>query len=233
MLATGEVRGLRIEVLADNQGLRIHPGRCRDSEDTRDMGLDPSDHCEILTARVGLGGLDTGTMQPLTSYAVYLVRQGNDTEGLLSTGFDPDSAEPPAFPNDGSLTYRRIGAIATGADGRIVEVDQNGDERERVYTYRSSPVLALPDAAATVMSPFHLGPFCHRFARRAWLRVSPGNGVSVSIARDAGGSESRLIEAPMTVPLELEGHEEPVGYFRNEKAGGSATISLVSFEELI
>lgn len=233
MLATGEVRGLRIEILGRQEGLRIHPGRCRDFGDARDIGVGLSDTCTILTNRVGLGGLDTGVMQPLTSYAVYLVRQGNDTEGMISTGFDPDSAQPPAFPNDGSLTFRRIGAVATDAEGMIVAADQEGDGRERTYRYRTPPALALNDATASVLSPFDMAPFCHRFARRALLRVSPGNGVPVLIARDAAGSGSESVEAPTTVPFEVEGELTTVGYFSNARSGGVATISLVGFEEIL
>src|SRR6185436_1753237 len=105
--------------------------------------------------------------------------------------------------------------------------------RERSYRYRTQPTLALRDSATTVLSPFEVVPFCHRFARRALLWVSPANGVPVSITRDFGGSESVSFEAPSTVQFEVAGDSPTLGYFRNERAGGSASLSVLGFDEIL
>jgi hypothetical protein len=55
----------------------------------------------------------------------------------------------------------------------------------------------------------------------------------VLIARDAAGSGSVLVDAPTTVPFEVEGELRTVGYFSNARSGGTAAISVVSFEELL
>ena len=235
-LATSEIHGLRISVLGGTDGIVIHPGRCRDFDDQRDIGIAMGESCLIRPARVGLGGLDTGTMTPRTSYAVYLVRQGNDTEGMLSKAFDPNSADSPAFPNDGSLAYRRIGAVATDAEGRILAAEQEGDEQDRRYRYQAEqPVLAaLREGTAVELTPFDLAPFFHRYAKRALIAVQPGNGVAVTIARDPSGAGSTLVEGPTTLPLEPADRASPtVGYYRNAGARGSATISVIGFEETL
>ena len=235
-LATREIHGLRFEILGGNDGIVIHPGRCRDFDDQRDLVVPVGETVRVDPGRVGLGGLDTGTMQPNTSYAVYLVRQGNDIEGMISKAFDPDSADPPAFPNDGSLAYRRIGAVATDAQGRILVAQQEGDDEHRRYRYQEEPrmLAALREGTAVEFTPFDLAPFFHRHATRALIAVQPGNGVAVTVARDPGGTGATPFEAPATLAFEVvKGDTPTVGHYRNARVGGSATITVLGFEEML
>jgi len=235
-LATREIHGLRLEILGRNDGIVIHSGRCRDIDDQRDISVAIGETVRVDSGRVGLGGLDTGTMQPSTSYAVYLVRQGNDTEGMISKAFDSDSADPPAFPNDGSLAYRRIGAVATDAQGRILVAQQEGDDEHRRYRYQEEPptLVALREGPAVEFTPFDLAPLFNRHATRALIAVQPGNGISVTVSRDPGGTAATSFEAPATITFEaVEGDAPTVGYYRNARVGGSATITVLGFEETL
>ena len=235
-LASREVRGLRLSIPGGNEGIVIHPGRCRDIDDQREIGIANGETCRIDPNRIGLGGLDTGMVQPRTSYAVYLVRQGNDTEGMISRAFDPASADAPAFPNDGSLAYRRIGAIATDANGLLVAADQEGEAMDRKYRFQPEPstLAVLRQGEAVEFTAFDLAPFFHRHARWALISVQPGNGVPVTIARDLNGTGSTVIETETTLSFDATDGDSPtIGYYRNARPGGSATIVVLGFEETL
>ena len=235
-LATRELHGLRISISIGHEEIMIHPGRCRDFDDRRDIGIGAGENRIIDPSRIGLGGLDTGTIQPCTSYAVYLVRQGNDTEGMLSRAFDPDSADPPSFPNDGSLSYRRIGAVVTDRDGRFLMADQEGNDLDRRYRFQASEpeLTVLKDGTAIEFTPFELAPYFHHHARRALIAVQPNNAISVTIARNSNGAGATIVETPNSISFEAaEGNSPTVGHYRNARQGGSATIVVLGFEETL
>ncbi len=66
-----------------------------------------------------------------------------------------------------------------------------------------------------------------------WLHVAPGNEVPVVIALGSTGGGATAVEAAATVPFEVGEDQTTVGYFSNARAGGSATISILGFEEVL
>jgi hypothetical protein len=83
-------------------------------------------------------------------------------------------------------------------------------------------------------APFDLAPFFHRHATRALIAVEPGNGVAVTVSRDSGGTGAMSFEAPATMTFDaVEGDAPTVGHYRNARAGGSTTITVLGFEETL
>lgn len=97
----------------------------------------------INGATTGANALDTGSLQASTWYAVWVIYNGSDVAGLLST-----SATSPTMPN--GYTYKaRVGWMRTDGSVDFRRILQKG-KRAQYVVASGSPTSALPQAASGV-----------------------------------------------------------------------------------
>ena len=127
-----------------NFGVTVSPGRCRGNGVTASQ---TATWAKMLNATwvqgFGYGGLDTGTIQPNTTYHCHAIRQDStgDLDFLFST-----SATSPVIPS-GWTRVQRLGAVLTGGSGNIWPFVQSGntflfDVADGVTAYSSTTTRA-------------------------------------------------------------------------------------------
>ncbi len=123
-----------------NFGVTVSPGQCRGNGVTAARS---ATWAKMLNAAwvkgFGFGGLDTGTIQPNTTYHCHAIRQDStgDLDFLFST-----SATSPVMPS-GWTHVQRLGAVMTDGSGNIRAFIQTGNE------FRFNVTDPTPDYAGT------------------------------------------------------------------------------------
>lgn len=142
-------------------------------------------------------GLDAGSLSNNTWYAVYVISDGTNTAGLLSSSFTA-----PALPA-GYTHFGRVGAVRTNAVAQFRRTLQYG--RTARYT-EALPVMASGSAGSVAIPN--------------WIAVSTGNYVpptasEITVVGEAQGTNGCVIVAPnsaygsafsmsLTPPLDIQ-----------------------------
>lgn len=137
------VNGLKLtnDAATPNTVFNVAAGACRDSTNVNDIIISSS--VAVSTAKVGVGGLDFGTIAASSLYAVYAI---GSSANQLGNG-QPYSAYPGTVVISANFTkpvlpfgydmYRRIGTIATDASSNIRVFVQSGIGSVRTMWYGS------------------------------------------------------------------------------------------------
>lgn len=210
-MTAGEIEGLRSS--SDGGSLvTIGAGQARNAGNTADLSLGAP--CSVSVALSGTGGLDTGTVQANTIYALYVVQQGTTVGGTLSVSFDAPA---------GGLSHRRVGAVLTNANSQIVPFTQSGTKKERQVEYLGTPnVLLLVNAGSSAVgyTQFDLCPPNPPGSRTARLHIVPVGGTT-TLRTTATGGEITIIE-PTTL-----GFTPPIGTEHGSfHTSGASTTTL-------
>lgn len=148
------VNGLQLtnDATTPNTVFNVAAGACRDSSNINDIVISSS--VAVSTARVGVRGLDVGTIAASSLYAVYAIgssanQLGNGQSYSAYPGTVVISADftKPVLPF-GYDMYRRIGTIATDNASAIRLFVQAGTGSVRTMWY-GSPIATLITAGAS------------------------------------------------------------------------------------
>lgn len=144
-------------------------GRARDFTDTYDINSTTSLTCS--TTFVGVNGLDSGTVQPNSLYAVYLIYDptlNNIVATLLAL-----AGTVPVMPSINGITYsarRRVGWVLTDGSSNFVGFRQLGDSVDR-FSFYQEPQVVLTGGAATSFTSIPLAPFVPPLGRPVILNT--------------------------------------------------------------
>lgn len=222
MPTAGQIQGLRSQSTSATT-LRIGEGYARDTTDTAWISVPSGQTRDVSLSGSGAGGIDTGTVQADTSYALWIVLSpANQVAGVLSLSFTA-----PSVP--GGFKYRRIGAVVTDGSSQLAAFVQSGTNNDRTVEYTGTPtVLRLVNgASAPSWTDLELAPGYPTSATTASIYVSPVGAATV-IRPGPGGPETTV-----TGPTVL-GLTPPLGSTRGSfktEAGGTTTIWLRGFSE--
>lgn len=125
----------------DTETLSVSTGKMRDSTDTFDIDVDTP--LDVSSTFVGANGLDAGTIDSDTWYAIFLIYDPTHNvpvATLLSTSFTQ-----PVLPSVNGTTYgafRLIGFWLTNSDSEFVSANTCGVSNQR-YFQHDSPINVL------------------------------------------------------------------------------------------
>ena len=212
---------------AGGSTLEIGSGFARDATDTVGIGI-PADQTRVVdVTATGPGGLDVGTAQPRTSYALYLVEIGGLVSGLLSTSFAAGGvAAPPG------AHLRRIGSAFTNDQGRLVGYSQWGTANDRQVSYQRDPksLAIVRNGTSTVFAPFDLRPVAPISLVSAQLYIVPT--AASSTIRASAGSPEFTFTAPALYVF-VPPIESTFGEYKSDGAAGRTDIACVGFAEVV
>lgn len=187
--------GLTFERVS-NTLIYVYPGAARDESNTNDIILDVNNQnvnnlgvLPVVSTKVGLNGLDSGTIAANSIYAVYAIGSSSSiytSSNDLAGGPSPNplgpvtvEPEPIAYPVGVILSlnatapilpagydmYRRIGWAATDSASGFVEFLQYGNSDQRWY-YWQTGASVLAAGASTSYADVDLS-----------VSVAPGAGI--------------------------------------------------------
>ena len=209
--------------------LFITDGVCRDALDaewiqfTGQQTLDPSVN--------GLGGLDAGTLQADSAYAVYAVKSTSGTVGaILSASFDP-VLNPPTWP--GSVAYRRIGSVMTDGNADVRAFTQTGTDRTRVVTYSGglSSLYALQGGAASAWTDVDLNALAPRVSEQISLFLKANGGATLEVKEPSASHAQMATTSEVVYPFMVG----PIGPHTDYRVPGPGTgdIAVLGYQEQV
>lgn len=219
----GPISGLRSQSTGTTT-LRIGDGSARDTTDTVTITVPTGTTRDVSLTASGAGGLDTGSIQANTSYALWIVVSSSGTvAGTLSLSFSAPTV------SSGSK-FRRIGAIVTDADSQLAAFTQSGNSNARTVAYSGTPtVLRLVNAqASTSWTDLDLAPGYPISADQASIEVTPSGG-DTQVRGSSGDPPITVSTGPTVLGL-----TPPAGTTKGSwrtAAGASTTIWLRGFSE--
>lgn len=160
------VNGMNVERYGPTL-LFIRSGQCRDSTNSFDIPL-PSDTF-LNSSITGLNGLDTGTIQPDTTYAVYVIYDNTLMQvpaTLLSTSFTG-----PKMPFNYS-NFRRIGFARTNSTSQFYVFFQKPTNTNIVSFQWATPRSVLSGGNATTFTEVPISSFVPTTLTRVYLEVT-------------------------------------------------------------
>lgn len=116
----------------------INSGAARDSTNTVDIIL--NSNISVSAASNGVNGLDIGTIQPNTMYAVYVI--GDITGNKPSGGIFSLNPITPTMPF-GYNVYRRVGWIRTNGSSQPQRIWQTGAGNSNTRTYYYDGIMSV------------------------------------------------------------------------------------------
>lgn len=218
----GSITGLRNQS-SGGTILTIEAGRARDSGDSTWIEIPSGQTRSVNLTSSGLGGLDTGSPQATTLYAVYVVVTGGGAVyGIVSTSFSAPSGLGP------QAKYRRVGTAYTNSSSEFVAYQQNGTGNDRTQSYLSdsADLVVVNNQSHPTFLPFDTSPPNSPVGYIASLYVVPAGGQTIL----KSGDVETTVTVPTTLPFAF-----PTGstWGSFKTVGGSTTISVVGFSETL
>jgi len=138
------------------------------------FSLDASITIDITAS--GLNGLDTGSVQADTWYAVFVISNGDETitsAGIFSLSLEPDMPS-------GYCCYRRVGWVKTDVSSNIMSFQERwtGNTRRFYWDEQLSTTSVLDDGSASTFTAVDLSAFMPQTSCCAILSVDFKTGIS-------------------------------------------------------
>jgi hypothetical protein len=225
-LPTGYIDGLGV-TWSSTTTVTLAAGRCRNSSDIFDIVLPSSDVIDDTVAT-------DRDFVPAANQWIY-IHVIADTNGVNATrGFFSLSDTAPTLPG-GYDVFRRVGVVRNSAAAVLVEVQQVGSGRLRLYLYYNliSTRAILVGGVAVVATAVSAAAFVPPTSFNAILHVRQSGPVFLFLYRTAAGAvvDGLLAFQEFQVNFPLDGTQSLA--YANFGAGGNASIWAAGFWEVV
>lgn len=226
----GLIFGLQSESTGGNKVI-VNAGSARDSGDTTWIEIPEGQSKTVDVTQSGFGGLDTGTVQANTSYALYVIKSQAGVVGVFaSLSFTPAGVNVPA-----GAVVRRVGAIATDGSKQLHAFTQTGNAAQRVVQYDGalSSLARLTGGTASSLTPVDLGPLMpeQQGTNSAMLNIVPAGASNITSIQDSSGGQQSSISVPSTLGFLPRTGTSRMDYINSNP--GSTSVYVLGFTDAL
>ena len=225
----GQIYGLQ-SGSAGGDTINIGAGEARDSTDSDWIGIPTGETRTIDITTTGQGGLDAGSLQANTSYAVWVAKAtaSGAVTAFISASFSPSGVTVPS-----GVVVRRVGSISTDGSMKVHAFTQagNGPDRNVFYDGATSTLSRLINGSATTFTEVDLQPLVPLVAPATTLYIVPSGtlGNSSSVQPTSGGP-ALTVYSPSTLGFIPSAGTSRMDY-KNDKSGGLTDVYVLGYQD--
>ena len=226
MPTANQILGLRSSCAsAGTTVATVGAGYARDTTDSDWIEIPSGQTRDVDLSHTGIGGLDTGTVQPKTAYALYVVKTAG---GVVAAYASQSYVAPSSLP--GGAVFRRVGSLFTNSTSKVVAFQQTGTGNDRVVTFESDAgdLVVVANQSSATFKDFDNSPPASKKLNQSQVQCTPSTGGTTELR--GAGSVVTTVTVPSVVWISIP-PTSSWGQFRTPV--GTTTLSVIGFGESV